>query len=290
MRWVNKRITPLLTIVLIGGLTFIKQSGNGKTTINPDTIENRGNTVHISCPYTTGEYPPRQPRNTPLMKAKAVNVPHHLLARDIIADMLNRISPEYTTVIILGPNHRELGMHPVVVSEGVWNTPFGMIQPDSSLLRTMVDQTMTHVDEDIFSVEHSVCALVSFVKRYFPNAAIAPIVLKGNTSSDTAQKLGELLARECEGCLLITSVDFSHAVSAAQATKNDLLSSHILRTIDIDNGNQIVADSLPTLETLMHYLKNIGVTRGEVVHMSNSNEVSSQNLPTVTSYLTIVYE
>lgn len=290
MRWLNRRIIPLFTIVLIAGLSFIKQSGTGKTTLYPDTRENSGNTAHISCPYTTGEYTPRQPMTTPLRKAKAVTVSHHLLARDIIVDTLSRISPEYKTVIVMGPNHRELGTHPVVVSVRAWSTPFGMIRPDVSLLRTMVDQNMTHIDEDIFSVEHSVCALVSFVKRYFPDAAIVPIVLKGNTSSDTTQKLAELLARECDDCLLITSVDFSHAVSAAQATKNDLLSAHILGTVDIGKGNQIVADSLPTLETLMYYLKQKRVTYGELIHMSNSNEVSSQNLPTVTSYLTLVYD
>lgn len=281
MRWVNKLIAPLLVIFFIAGLSFIKPSHDTTPSID---------TVHISCPYTIGEYPPRQPYAAPHLKAKAVNVPHHLLARDVIADTLNRISPEYKTVIVLGPNHRELGMHPAVVSLGVWNTPFGMIRPNSSLLRTMVDKTMAHVDEDIFSVEHSVCALVSFVKRYFPHATIVPIVLKGNASSDTTQQLGALLARECDDCLFMTSVDFSHAVSAEQATKNDLLSSHILRTVDSDNRDQIISDSLPTLETLMHYLKQKGVTRGEVMHMSNSNEVSNQNLPTVTSYLTIVYE
>lgn len=279
------------------GALLIRQSVDTKTPVNIEQTnilshaeENNFNTVHISCPYTTGEYPPRQPSNIPLIKAKAVNVSHHLLARDLIVDTLNRISPEYKTVIVMGPNHRELGIYPVAVSVRAWTTPFGMIQPDSSLLHKMVDQNVSQVDEDIFSVEHSVCGLVSYVKQYFPDAMIVPIVLKSNAPSETNQKLGEQLARECDDCLLITSVDFSHSVSAEQATENDLISSQILERLNLDNIHQITADSIPTLETLMYYLKNKGVTSGEHIHLSNSNEVSNQNLPTVTSYLTIAYE
>ena len=283
-------VVLMIDLVLFQQVLAYKHPSPHQSDASDKNITHETDIVHFSCPYTTAEYPPRQTINRSLIKAKAVNISHHLLARDMIADTLNRISPDYKTVIIIGPNHRELGADSAVTSWSKWHTPFGVIEPDSVLLHQLVSNNIVRVHEDIFTVEHSVCGLVSFVKRYFPGATVVPIVLKANSPSEKNQQLGTYLSQTCTDCLLITSVDFSHNVSVEQASVNDIRSSRILTKLEKDHIDQIVADSRPTLETLMYYLKDQNVSSGELIHMSDSNKVSNQNLPTVTSYLTIIYQ
>lgn len=304
--WLNKNLfkklrsfskTNFFILLLIIFLSFLLNTTNPnlwKHEENPNVLSqstnNQNETIHTSCPYTTAEFPPRLNKNSgKLSNATAVNISHHLLASNIIADTLAKITPDYSTVIIIGPNHRGIGSYEAVTSYANWSTPFGKIKPDYKLLNLLSQSGAVHINEDIFSVEHSVCALTSFVKEYFPNATIVPIVLNANTSDKTSQIIASALAQNCKDCLLITSTDFSHEVSAKVAKQNDSTTANILLNLELENIDKTISDSKPTLKTLLYYLKDKSVTKGNLIHSTNSNEVSNQKLPTVTSYLTIIY-
>lgn len=257
---------------------------------NPETKEE--NSYHLACPYSIGDYQvtATSSPSTQKVKAKAVIVSHHLLARDLIGDTLGRVANDYQTIIVIGPNHFNFGLNPLQTTNYSFKTKFGNLEPNQEIIDKLAEEKIASIHDENFNNEHSICSLVSFVKIYFPNAKIVPIILKGNLPLEKTQKLASFLAQECrQKCLIIASLDFSHDVSPQQAQLNDQQSAQILKNLEHENLEKVVSDSIPTLQVLMKYLKEKEIINGEIIHHSDSNQLSGQNLPTVTSYITIIF-
>lgn len=247
---------------------------------------------HLACPYSIEDYKPKAASSTSSQKvqAKAVIVSHHLLAKDLIIDTFDRLETNYETVILVGPNHANLGLQPIQITDYPFKTKFGNLEPNQKIINKLVKNEIASIERENFNNEHSICSLVSFVKIYFPKAKIVPIILKGNTPLEKTQKLASFLAQECgQKCLIIASLDFSHDVLSQQAQINDQKSSQILKNLEEENLEQVVCDSMPTLQVLVNFLKHKEAANGEIIHQANSNQLSGQNLSTVTSYLFMIF-
>lgn len=245
---------------------------------------------HLACPFAQEVYQAKTNKNPAKIKAKGAIVPHHLLARNLIAEVLDQLSSNYQTVILIGPNHLDLGLEKIQISKREWRTQFGTLEPDKNLIISLEKQELTRVKEENFDIEHSICGLVSFVKIYFPQATIVPLILKSNTSSDQSKKLALLLSKNCHNCLMVASVDFSHGVSQQQAEENDQKSIEILRGLDEKALDEVVVDSKPTLETFLYYLKEKKGTHSHLINHSDAAKLSGKQLQEVTSYITMVFE
>jgi len=247
---------------------------------------------HLACPYSIGDYQvtATSSPSAQKVKAKAVIVSHHLLARDLIGDTLGRVANDYQTIILIGPNHFNLGLNQLQTTNYSFKTKFGNLEPNQEIIDKLAEEKIASIHDENFNNEHSICSLVSFVKIYFPNAKIVPIILKGNLPFEKTQKLASFLAQECrQKCLIIASLDFSHDVSSQQAQLNDQQSAQILKNLEHENLEKVVSDSIPTLQVLMEYLKEKEIINGEIIHHSDSNQLSGQNLPTVTSYVMMIF-
>ncbi len=97
-------------------------------------------------------------------------VSHHLLIRDLIAEFFLRLSTEShpKTVVLLAPNHTTRGSSQIAISELPWKTPFGVLQTDSELGRAF--RGVARVEEDAFYNEHSIGAILPFLRYVFPGA------------------------------------------------------------------------------------------------------------------------
>jgi len=176
------------------------------------------------------------------------------------------------------------------VSAGEWQTQFGLLEPDSSLINKINKQKLASIEEDNFDTEHSVCGLVSFLKIYFPKAKIVPIIVKSATTKEEVNNLADFLSKNCKDCLMIASVDFSHEENQAKSRENDLISAGILEKLDLQNLDKVTVDSIPTLSILLNYLKDIGVKEGKLIETSDSFFISNQSPQSVTSYITMIFE
>ena len=260
--------------------------------VDKEPATKKENYYHLACPYSTADYQLTATISASAQKvqAKAVIISHHLLARDLIGDTLGRVANDYQTIILIGPNHFNLGLSHLQTTNYSFKTKFGNLEPNQEIIDKLVEEKIASIHDENFNNEHSICSLVSFVKIYFPNAKIVPIILKGNTPLQETQKLASFLAQNCsQKCLIIASLDFSHNVSPHQAKSNDQQSAQILKNLEQENLEKVVCDSIPTLQVLIGYLKDNEVANGEIVHHSDSNQLSQQNLPTVTSYVMMIY-
>ena len=102
-------------------------------------------------------------------------IPHHLLAADLIADFFyNLEGANYDTVVLIGPNHFLVGQSNLITSGYNWQTPYGVLEPDATILADLLNDTNLGmvVEEDVMQGEHSINSEVAFIKKTFPNFRI----------------------------------------------------------------------------------------------------------------------
>lgn len=116
------------------------------------------------------------------------------------------------TFIIIGPSHYglESGM-----SSQEWNTPFGVVKPDSDLIKTIQEETTLRLNELIHKEEHSIEVQLPFLqfvnKDRIADIRIVPIALGRDFEyKDLAAELNKAIIKSRRDVVLIISSDFTH--------------------------------------------------------------------------------
>jgi len=216
-------------------------------------------------------------------------IPHHLLAADIIADFFSNLSGRnYDTIVLLSPNHFQQGKSKIITSNLNWQTPYGEIAADRSLINNLLENVrLMNVEEDVFAREHGIKAEVAFIKKTFPQAKIVPLVLEGGLKADEAENLARaiLSANNNKNILVLASVDFSHYTTNLVAQEQDQRSIALLENMDFNNTYKMAVDSPPSIYTLLKYaeFKNSSF---KLLKNSNSALLSGKlDLKSTTSYI-----
>lgn len=216
-------------------------------------------------------------------------VPHHLLDSHDMASFYASLArtTHPSVIVVIGPNHPNKGENPIALSNAVWNTPYGKVEPASALIQKLVDAHAGAIDEGLFQTEHSISAEIAFLKNSFSNTPIVPIIVKTavpkNLRDTLIASLNELLPNNA---LVIASVDFAHYIPAEKARELDAKSIPPLEELAVERLNEVTADSPVSLEVLLRYLKLRGVARGTLFSNKNSADViGDQSIPEVTSYV-----
>lgn len=272
-------------------------ASKGKSVLNSPAFSVSGNnfrTIPEPDPGTTADIDPGDdnPRGTIMGGI----VPHHLLASDMIAAFfadLSQAGPE--TVIVLGPNHKLTGFSELHTSTADWGTPFGILESDTELVQTVINDAGAAENNTLMENEHSVASLVPYISYYLPDAEIVPLLIHGSCTAEQSEKLGKLLAdliNRNPGTVIIASIDFSHYLDVAKADEMDRITldavkswdTGALRLMGSDN-----LDSVPSLLTLMTAMNEVQATDIEVTGHSNSSYISGSGYEYTTSYFTMFF-
>ncbi len=213
-------------------------------------------------------------------------VSHHLAASRKIAEYfagLKNIRPK--TVVIIGPNHFNAGAD-ILVSGYNYETPWGNIGSDHEIVGKIIEAGAAENNEQPFEKEHSVSALVSYVKYNFPGAKIVPVIIKRNVAQKKldrlADELNEILPAES---LVLASVDFSHHGNSIVADYHDTKSISAIENFDLKNIFKLEIDSPASLYVLLKYLRFRGVEKMTYTNTDSAvigDDPASQD---VTSYV-----
>jgi AmmeMemoRadiSam system protein B len=215
-------------------------------------------------------------------------VSHHLLIADKIAEFFFCLSKQAhpRTIVIVGPNHRSRGRAMVAISALPWKTPFGLISPDENLIKAMVNRGIASIDEDAFYNEHSIGALVPFVRYFFPDTHIAPIIMRPDADTTTAARLASFLSGAFgEGVLPIASLDFSHHKSSREAMREDSVTVRVLHQFDATAYQKTFVDSRVTLFTLLASSRTSGAREIDILLHTNSGILTGRPDEGCTSYI-----
>jgi AmmeMemoRadiSam system protein B len=216
-------------------------------------------------------------------------IPHHLLAGDLIAEFFSNLeSYNYDTIVLLGPNHFSAGTGKIISSAEDWQTPYGVLPVDAEALKILTDSHEASVEEGIFEQEHSIYGEVAFIKKTFPRAKFLPLVLRPNLSSSEAENLAKQLYQISltKKILVISSTDFSHYKTSAEAQADDARSLAILKNNSFGAVYQMAVDSPPATYVLLKYANFSGAN---FIKLNNSNSAllsGNKEVSSTTSYIT----
>lgn len=222
-------------------------------------------------------------------------VPHHLLAADIIADFFQKLSltADPHTIVLIGPNHREIGKSPILSSQADWETPFGITHCDRAIVKKLVAGGVLSLDDKILSDEHSISIIIPFIKKYFSKAKIVPIIISASLSRQRAMELGETLSEYLgPRTILVASLDFSHYLSSQQAELKDretIKSIYEQKYGEIFNyGN----DHVDSANVLLAILRAMEIKKAKTISINqhtNSGIMLDQSVNSSTSYFSIYF-
>ncbi len=215
--------------------------------------------------------------------ARAIVVPHagYQYSGMVAGAVYSRVKiPE--KVVLVGPNHTGLGPPVSVMSQGVWETPFGDVPVDEELAKAIVGASgFARSDVTAHSAEHSLEVQLPFLKYLREDFSIVPIAMMGGPYAicqDLARALATVLA-ELDGVLMVSSTDMSHYEPQEVAAKKD--AKAINRIIELDGTGlyQVVMEEEISMcgvmgtAAIIEAAKALGSTKGELVRYMTSGDV-----------------
>jgi poly-gamma-glutamate synthesis protein (capsule biosynthesis protein) len=219
-------------------------------------------------------------------------VPHHLVAKDVIEDFYKRISSEVAKpkiVVILSPDH--FGK---CTSEGV-----SFITSESQFLdfKVATDEInilkkQFNIKEDNASIylDHGIANHLPFVKEYFGESLILPILVSPKVTMDEAKNFASFLNSTLPvDTFVIASVDFSHYLPKEIEDVHDKKSIRVLTNFVENEFPTIDVDSWQSL----YILRYISILRGygdyEILAHKNAQDYSKEYLTSSTSYVSCIF-
>ncbi len=228
----------------------------------------------------------------PNSEISQVVVPHHLLASSYTARVLRLASGRQPLVIALvGPNHYEVAGQPISTAIVSWETVVGRVDTDADLtIKFMRDFNLTS-QPSIFKKEHSHGAIVPFIKYYYPQTKILPILMSSRAGIEEANKLAQWLSDNLPlKSLVIFSIDFSHNLREEIASIKDKETEELINEFALDDIIKLKddhVDSPASLVTSLLYAQKNNLSN-QILWRGNANNFSPKIFDKVTSYFIIV--
>lgn len=216
-------------------------------------------------------------------------VTHHLLASRLIVDYFRGIAQagHPKRIVLIGPDHARKGLRGISLSSLAWQTPFGILEADQNAIARLQEKLRLQQDPEAFSNEHSIGILVPFVKYFFPDAVLIPILIRPGAGRENLDALCRALAELRDGKThFVLSSDFSHGKKPAEASRRDLESARVIAERAFGEVWGLDDDCRAGLYVLLK------LSAGAIPWISahtNSAEIVGKDLVDCTSYFTVFF-
>jgi len=228
-------------------------------------------------------------------------------AGKVFASIKKHVNPK--TFILFGASHGYFGP-PALMAEGFWETPFGDIEIDSALSSRLLEQVDgLKENASAHDGEHSIEVQVPFIKRLFPEARIAPILVPAHENAFALGAAVADVARNDDSVVAIGSADLSHYGPrfgfAPKGTGRQALewvrNVNDKRVIELAvgmNAEAIVSEARDrhntcgagAISALVAFAEKIGARRGVLLEYTTSHDVRPFGEPVdFVGYAGIIY-
>ncbi len=177
--------------------------------------------------------PPRV-RRQPVIGAVA---PHggFLYSGQVAAAVYARIEPP-ATLVIVGPNHTNLGAQAAIMTEGAWTTPLGDVNIDRDLACAILEASKT-LEEDPLAHrgEHSIEVQLPFLQVLMPETRFVPICLMGLDPTlcwEVGNAVAEGVWRTHRPAVIVATADMSQHVRREEAEWKDRKAIAAMEALD----------------------------------------------------------
>ncbi len=219
-------------------------------------------------------------------------VSHHLLAFSYIdrwfLELKSRRNPEI--FFILSPAHFNTQTQKVSLTTDPWTDGERLVRVNRKIPGRLMKLLGVEEDPEAFNEEHGVSVFIPFIRQYFPEAEIVPLIYSGEPPLDVRfmDKLYKALSDEYlkvfNKSFLLVSSDFSHHGDAAVTAERDRKSGQFFDNPDGAGWLFAGCDNRPgmyVLSQLFSLIKNSSVS---VLWNTNSAEILDEHIDDITSY------
>jgi len=222
---------------------------------------------------------------TAKMRVRACLVPHagYIYSGGVAGAVFSRILfPKQ--VLLLGVRHSPVGEDLAILSEGAWRTPLGDAPVDEALAQR-VKAACSGLREDsvAHSREHSLEVEIPFLQILDPDFSFVPVAV-GTLCFEELQELGIGLVRVIresqEEILVVTSSDMNHYEPDETTRIKDAKAIDRMKAVDakglfeVCRKEKISMCGLGPAVVMLTAMKELGITRGEVVRYATSGDVN----------------
>jgi poly-gamma-glutamate synthesis protein (capsule biosynthesis protein) len=223
-------------------------------------------------------------------------VPHHLLAKEIIEEFFNYISsknrPE--TILIFSPDHFKAGsiLGDSFITLDPQTKEFYGMKIDSSLIKSLSSENNLVFSNSSVHLDHGITNLLPFIKKYFPESKIVPIIISWNLSQEKLDQFtNSLNSLSSKNTLVIASVDFSHYLPSPVAKFHDVKSIRTLINFQKEDFKNLEVDSWQALYIARFFARLRNKEFPKIIKYANSSDFLNGNeVKETTSYFSVVFE
>jgi len=225
-------------------------------------------------------------------------VPHHLLAKEIIEDFFSYISSQEKpkTIVILSPDHFQSGILMesnsfITIALNSDNKNFKNLIVDTSLLEKLAKENKITSNNSAVIAEHGVTVLLPYIKKYFPETNILPILIPADITKEQIEQLAETIDKNTLlDTIIAASVDFSHYLPSQAADFHDVKSIRVLLNFEEENFENIEVDCWQALYAARLFAKLRQKEVPRIIAHKNSIDFLNLELEETISYFSVVFE
>jgi len=224
-------------------------------------------------------------------------VPHHLLAKDIMEDFFSYISSQEKpkTIVILSPDHFQSGI--LMENNSFITIPldsnekeFKNLKIDTLLWEKLLKENKMILNNSAVIAEHGVTVLLPYIKKYFPETNILPILIPADITKEQMEQLAETIDKNTLlDTIIVASVDFSHYLPSQAADFHDVKSIRILLNFEEENFKNIEVDCWQALYAARLFTKLRQEEVPRIIAHKNSVDFLNLGLEETTSYFSVVF-
>jgi AmmeMemoRadiSam system protein B len=190
------------------------------------------------------------------------------------------------TVYLISPNHFEAGIAPVVTGEDLdYSTVFGTLEVEKGRVEDFVSRGLAERLDAAFKAEHGVYFHAPYIKKFFPDAKIVPLLIRWGASRQALDAVVErILGQMDPGDLIVGSVDFSHYNYRATADFHDRSSYASIVNFDYDSLFDREIDSPGSVYIVERVSTTLGCGRSERIWQTNTDDLAFRPQDNATSH------
>ena len=202
------------------------------------------------------------------------------------------------TFIIIAPDHHGIGNKISIQTDGMWETPLGIIKINSGVA-SKIRMNSNKIDVNVIAhnLEHSIEIQLPFIQFYRKNQfTIVPILVR-DQSVETIRELGRSIAVSTNGenVITIATSDFTHYESNDIAYIKDKELIKTIVNLDIDSFFRTIKDmnisicGYGPIAALLKAIKMQGAEKGTLLKYATSGEIQLDFKNTVVGYCAIAF-
>jgi AmmeMemoRadiSam system protein B len=260
----RKTLTILSITVFIGGLLF-----NFLT-------KNKGDVASIS---------------TQNSQIKGMVLPHHDLAREIFTTSLLKLQESQSppVFVIFGTNHYYPDSPTLTTAVDLLDYPI----EKESVIAFVQEFPSTQVSTPVLEKEHSITTPVPYIRQYFPEAKIIPLIVSSRFKQKDLDEYVEYLSKTLpEDTVYIAAVDFSHGQTLESGMSKNEESIKVISEFDYETLYTFKDDHLDSPVAIGLFLETMQVldsTRWETWESTHGALLTSDPTLQGTSYVIGVF-